>query len=347
MNVLKRKLTLFRTQAARGTGGTKIGAQVIRDGGDSGAGLIRGFAVITRGEALGEDMWVDADFLQNTTDAINAAGVRGIKSRFTHPNLSGDGLGKVLGRVKNGRVSGDRVIADQHFIESAHNAPDGDLAKFVMDLAENDPDLFGASIAFRVDQPAVEEFMAAHQDGRGRFDSPDRRNTKNLPHFRLAELRAIDVVDEPAANPDGLFHRGAEMVKEADALLGYALGLNDTAPELVRLELDPERVSAYIKRFLAGHGLQVVPIWETPSAFTSSDSSPLVVVHNGDGDQSWRRSRDPKVWLARINAMLSDTTKDNVKAAADRLEAETRDRAAVSRGRFQERLDRTVYGGGR
>ena len=253
MDFLKHAPTSLRAPVSRG-----VVARVIRDGGDSGAGLIRGFAVVTRGEAIGHDHWIDAEFLQQTADAINATGNSGIKSRFTHPNLSGDGLGRFLGRVKNGSVRGDQVLGDLHLSRLAHNTPDGDLAEFVMGMAADEPDMFGTSIVYMPDVAAQGVFAAEHQDKRGRFVSPDKNNEQQFPHARLAELRADDVVDEPAANPGGMFSRGDGIVKEADALLSFALGLSDEKPEMVQLELDPERVSAYLQRFLATNGLMIV-----------------------------------------------------------------------------------------
>ncbi|MCH8284926.1 hypothetical protein IIB79_00175, partial [candidate division KSB1 bacterium] len=125
-----------------------IDSRVVRDGGENGAGIIKGMSVLARGEAEGHDFWVDSVMLRQTAKAINSD-PRGVKSRFSHPSLSGDGLGMHLGRVHSARKSGDRVFADLHFIEAAHTAPDGDLAKYIMDLAEQDPSAFGASIVFR------------------------------------------------------------------------------------------------------------------------------------------------------------------------------------------------------
>ncbi|KKN81140.1 hypothetical protein LCGC14_0323590 [marine sediment metagenome] len=233
-------------------------SNVVRSGGDSGAGLISRFSVITRGEALGHEMWIDRDFLQQTADAINANGRQGIKSRFTHPGLSGDGLGRFLGRVKDARVIGTQTFADLHISETAHDTPDGDLGSFVMDLAEKEPDMFGTSIVFSRSESDEAAFIADHKDKRGRFVSPDRNNAQNFVHARLQELRADDVVDEPAANPHGMFHRGDEIARDAEDLLCYSLGLTETVPSLTELDIDPTRVAEYLKKFLARRGLRIV-----------------------------------------------------------------------------------------
>ncbi len=231
---------------------------VIRDGGDSGAGLIQRFSVITRGEALGHETWIDKDFLQETADAINSAGDSGIKSRFTHPDASGDGLGKFLGRVKGAVVTGNQVHADLHISDLSHSTPGGDLGTFVMDMAEKEPDMFGTSIVFRRDVGAEDLFRTTNTDKRGQFKSPDRQNAENLSHARLAELRADDVVDEPAANPDGMFHRGGNIQTEASALLEYAFGLRDDVPEFSAFDLDPDRFVAFLARYFDRHGMRIV-----------------------------------------------------------------------------------------
>lgn len=164
--------------------------------------VLPGVAIVTRGEALGHGSWLDGAFLRQVADAINAAPA-GIKSRFAHPLLT-DGIGTFLGRVKNARVDGDVVRGDLNLFATAHDTPDGDLAGYVMRLAEEDPTAFGLSISFLRDIDAEGEFLAANSR-RGRFASPDQRNVESYPHVRLKTLLAADVVDQPAANPAGLY----------------------------------------------------------------------------------------------------------------------------------------------
>lgn len=253
MNIsLRHKSAYLRGPISKGM------SSVIADGGDSGAGLIQRFSVITRGEALGHEIFIDKNFLQQTADAINEAGNSGIKSRFSHPDMSGDGLGRFLGRVKSGVVAGNKVIADLHISELAHSTPEGDLGQFVMDMAEKEPDMFGTSIVFRRDTLAEESFRVDNTDKRGQFQSPDSQNPDNLFHARLAELRADDVVDEPAANPEGMFHRGGSVVGDASAMLDYAFGLIDELPELSHFDMDPDRVVGFLSRYLDRRGMRIV-----------------------------------------------------------------------------------------
>src|SRR5689334_16629540 len=94
----KTKPTLFRTPVVRSEQ-----PRIDRDGGYRQAGVIYGVSVITTGEALGHDMWIDDEFNASVADAINAERY-GVKSRFTHPSLSGDGLGKTVGRFMDAYV---------------------------------------------------------------------------------------------------------------------------------------------------------------------------------------------------------------------------------------------------
>ena len=115
------------------------------DGGEKNAGIIFGASVIHAGEALGHYAWIDGVALDQVVELGNAM-ENGAKVRFTHPSMSGDGLGSYLGRAKNFKRDGDQVFADIHLSESAKNSPDGDLSSYVLELADDDPESFGMSI---------------------------------------------------------------------------------------------------------------------------------------------------------------------------------------------------------
>jgi len=247
-----------RTPALRG-GFTGDDSPVIRRGGTRKAGLIRGASLIASGEALGHGVWIDGEALGQVVELGNAA-PSGVKVRFTHPSMSGDGLGSYMGRAKSLRINdaGDRVLGDVHFSPSAHNTPDGDSAEYVMTLAEDDPDAFGMSIVFDHDHGAEEAFVDGHTSDEAGFVSPDAGNLENYPHIRLAVLHGADFVDEPAANPDGLFHRGptASMLKQADTVVGYVLGLDDTAPNPSETGgVSAERLRGFFTRFCDARGV--------------------------------------------------------------------------------------------
>ena len=254
--MLQNKPEYFRTAKSTGTI-----ERVDRRGGFRSQGVIRGVSVITRGEALGHDLWVDHEMLEQVTEQINQAN-KGVKSRFTHPSMSGDGLGKFTGRVMDAELHGDQVVADQHFTRAGHSSPDGDLATYLMDMADDSPDSYGLSIVFDLDAEQVEFFTEDNTDENGQFVSPDPDNVRNLKHARVAAVRAVDSVDEPAANPAGLFHREADLVQEAETVAAFALGLSDNQPTTTRLGLDPDRVRGFVQRFLSSHKLEIVKMAE-------------------------------------------------------------------------------------
>lgn len=252
---LKAPSLKFRGTIARGLAAGEKQPRIDPTGGLYDAGIIRGCAVITRGEALGHGMWCDRVFLTQVATAIELSG-EGLKARFTHPGLSGDGLGKFIGRFFNASVDGDIVRADLHLAQSATDTPDGDLAGYVLQLAAEDPAAFGTSIVFQHDPETEEQFVEAN-GGYEKWLSPDPDNVQNYYHCRLGELLACDAVDEPAANPGGLFHRAQEIPQGAEALLNFALGLSAEKPAGTCFDVDPDRAAAFVTRYLARHNLAI------------------------------------------------------------------------------------------
>lgn len=168
--------------------------------------IISGVSIMRRGVSLGWDHWIDSTMLRQVSKKGKDAGDNGIKVHLTHSHVWGeDGVGSMLGRMKNFRVidDGEAVTGDLHFIKAAFSAPGGDFGTFVMDLAEDAADMFGLSIVFWQDPSEQDKFVKKH--GGDDFKSPDPENTKNFPHFRLEALSAVDVVGSPAANAGGLF----------------------------------------------------------------------------------------------------------------------------------------------
>ncbi|HEY4260383.1 MAG TPA: hypothetical protein VGM98_09490 [Schlesneria sp.] len=239
-------------------------------GGKWGAGLIRGVSVLTRGEALGHGFWVDTVMLDQCLSFMQAMNDKGLKSRFTHPGLCADGLAKKLGILVDGKRVGDQVLADEHFNGYAHKSPDGDLAGYVMARAEEEPEHFGTSIVFISDDQAEIDFMLANggrwetvEDEGGEFEtivdfkSPDPDNVESLPHARIKELLGCDVVDDPAANPHGFFHRDLSAVKDGESFLDYALGLSEVRPATVSFGVDPDRARQFLTQWATSRGLSL------------------------------------------------------------------------------------------
>ena len=106
-------------------------------------GVIRGFAVMTQGNVKDMRGWeIDETTLSQIVEVGNKVQL-GLKSRFGHPNMSSTALGTFTGRAKNFRKDGDIARADLFISKTAYETPDGDIASYVLDLAEKDSDAFG------------------------------------------------------------------------------------------------------------------------------------------------------------------------------------------------------------
>jgi len=188
-----KELVKFRAGVSRG----------IKDKIDRKNNVIHGYSVISTGEAMGHGVMIDETTLEQVNDLGNAA-KKGLKSRFGHPNMSHSAFGTFLGRSKDFRIDGDRVRADLHVDETAFNSPKGNLGKYVLDLAESDPDAFGASVVIE-----MEEVYILNEDGTRKTD---KEGNELLPLARVKTLYASDIVDEPATG-DSLFEFFSDSVK--------------------------------------------------------------------------------------------------------------------------------------
>lgn len=156
---------------------------------DAEAGTILGVAVITAGPARGHFDWesgkplyADATTLQEVMQCAQTyAG--GLKVKFNH----GSGVGDIVGRLENFRIDGDVLRADFRALSaSPHRA-------YLFEIAATIPESFGLSVSF----------------------SGKPTTSGERAFARCSEIYSADFVDEPAANPSGLFQRGAGNPAEA------------------------------------------------------------------------------------------------------------------------------------
>ncbi|PQO46723.1 hypothetical protein [Blastopirellula marina] len=160
---------------------------------DREANIIYGCKIIDAGRVNDDRPFlIDSGTLQQVLNHAEDH-ANGLKCRFTHPNICSDGLGRYLGRWKNFRQNGNAIYADLHLAETSFNTPHGDLGGYVLDMAEEDPEAFGVSIA-----AVLADEMRAALETLG-DDSPEA-----IP-YRLKALQAADVVGDPAATRGGLF----------------------------------------------------------------------------------------------------------------------------------------------
>ena len=123
--------------------------------------VIRGFVIAQAGDFKDEGRGSFNDASLGKILQLMQAEPEGLKSRFAHPTLSSDGLGKFLGRAKEPFLgtavtpSGETVAAvraDLHLSPSSFKTPSGDLGGYVMDLAESDASALSSSLALKTEK---------------------------------------------------------------------------------------------------------------------------------------------------------------------------------------------------
>jgi hypothetical protein len=197
----------FRSAPIHGTTNPDGKAAVDRE-----AGIIRGASAMQAGEAKGKGVIIDETSLAQVVELGNKL-PSGAKVRFTHPNPASDSLGKAIGRMKNFSVIGDKAVGDIYLSQAAASSPYGDLRSYVAELADEDPESFGMSVcidagaSWKLDDGS--EVSALSADLAPKAPGGNYRRPANavgpLPFLRISKLKAVDVVDDPAANRDGLF----------------------------------------------------------------------------------------------------------------------------------------------
>lgn len=186
---------------------------------------------------------------------------KGLLSRFKHPSISDDGLGKHIGRIKNvhsdtvlreaGKDAGGKTLmkevliarGDLHIDSTALDEPVGGgkpLGVYIMDLAESDPDAFGMSLVLK-----KKEEWRLDKDKRPLKDA----SGNDLPPIWIPEvLHSCDCVGEGDATNGFL---------SADILAGLPDAIVRQGCELLDAQFDGQareavqaRLSAFMDRYL-------------------------------------------------------------------------------------------------
>lgn len=214
--------------------------------------------ITLEGEAKGHGVHLDREFCEAVAAAGNATGDIGLKVRYGHPAMCSDAIGTELGRAKNFRVvdfertiDGQTVkcagvIADIHLLKSAHSAPQGDIAKHVIETAKEDPGQFGQSIVFTyadwkvLDADGNPHLYSEYADKKNGYDEWLGKSADGKVYAVLGKLHGTDFTDTPAAT-DGIFSTGT-LAEEAEQML-------DEHPQILEvLEKNPKSVVEFLER---------------------------------------------------------------------------------------------------
>jgi hypothetical protein len=189
----------------------------------------------------------------------------GLKSRWTHPGLSSDGLGKFLGRYKdvrsdtvlrdagqdeNGKqlmkevlVARGNLKLDPTALEPSPESGGKSYGQYIMDLAESDPDAFGTSLVLQVNQ----EYRL---DKQGK-PLKDAKGDDLPPLWIPTVLHANDIVDEGDATNS--FLSADILAGLPDAIVRQGCELLDAQFAGQTREVVEARCSAFLNRYLAYH----------------------------------------------------------------------------------------------
>ena len=138
--------------------------------------LIMGVSVITEGDALGHGVMIDSISLASIREHAMMK-PNGVKVMLDHD----DGIENTIGVMRNFVIDGIQLL-------KAHGE-----TPLIIEMAETMPELFGMSISF---SGSLEEIGGVY-------------------YVRCEELYSIDIVDMPAANPNGLFAAKVDSMQKA------------------------------------------------------------------------------------------------------------------------------------
>ena len=161
---------------------------------DREAGVLHGVSVITEGEAKGHGMIVDAITLQQVK-ACAETYTDGLRVKMDHYT----GIDAMVGVLRDFVIDGIQLRADLHLIKSHE-----DFEK-LLEMAETIPGSFGLSISFSGESEYVEIPEDDSEEAEPNSGELPSGGTKIAQAARCMEIYSCDIVDQPAANPTGLF----------------------------------------------------------------------------------------------------------------------------------------------
>lgn len=259
---------------------------------DSENGAIYCVAICTVGEAKGHGVFLEQSFIEDTVKFGNQ-NKQGVKCRFGHPSMSGESLGTFVGRYHNFRVEGNKAIADLYLDETAKKTPSGDLYSYVLDMAEKNPDMFGASIVFKVG-----EYYYYNEDGKRKVLNNDMAD---MVFVKMASLQGCDLVDEPAAN-DSLFSSTSSNSNKFAVIASQFL---DAHPQILDfISKNPHKITEFLSRYTANQNNNDMEETQEPIINDGGVDAEIVADNNAPVEELPQLSA-PSVSIERFDAVVS------------------------------------------
>lgn len=324
---------------------------------DAGNEVLHDVQITLEGEAKGHGIWLDRAFCDAVAEQGNATGDVGVKVRYGHPAMCSDAIGTELGRAKNFRVVDFErtvdgktvkcagVVADVHLLKSAHAAPQGDIAKHVLETAKEDPGQFGQSIVFTYADWKVKDADGKDHSYKTEVEEPydtwakenhdvtNQARVKKYNELRkawfdqssdgkvyavLGKLHGTDFTDTPAAT-DGIFSTGT-LAEEAEQML-------DEHPQILEtLEKNPKSVLEFLERTGLAEKLESARLAGLQAA-KDKELSELRAEFDGDKkrltDAFATADKQAKDQIEKLTADLGEKTKalDAAQAEVEQLKS--------------------------
>ncbi|WP_438482736.1 hypothetical protein [Oleiharenicola lentus] len=207
---------------------------------DRNAGILTNVALITADlEAKGHGIYIDEKTISTANDVLAAKGAK-FKAAISHLSWADQWMGdndrvtEFPGWFSGVAVKGNQLVAARLEFYDTFKTDQPKLFSRILEMAEKTPDLFGISL-----EPWGYLVFVA-KDGTEYSERPKDVELKydGMPALRCTELTYGAIVDDPAANPGGIFaalSRGKQSFKEflrglfADEQQG--VGLPKTEPD--------------------------------------------------------------------------------------------------------------------
>lgn len=185
---------------------------------DESEGVIRGASLMTVGDTKGHPFSIDRKSLDQLL-AILLAKATSVPSRWKHPNVVtnngqaylDDALGTLVGTIRNPRIEGDTLRGDVYLGDYASHLPGlGDVRSYLLKVAKSDPSALGLSAVIEW-EPEI---------------AYDAAGTPQMPVARIFDCKAVDFVETPAANPNGLLSAVTPPVQKTIGVLPVVVPLS-------------------------------------------------------------------------------------------------------------------------
>jgi len=174
---------------------------------DRASGMLRDVALLSVGEAKGHGIYIDERTIETSAEVVASRKGR-LKAAFRHPSIldyltshGADRMLEIPGYFSGVAGKGDQLVAGAFQFYDTFKKTNADHVDTLLEMADKTPELFGVSI-----EPYG--YLAYVDENDDEFSEPpiDRELKYNgLPALRVTDLSYAAFVDEPAANPGGVF----------------------------------------------------------------------------------------------------------------------------------------------